>query len=72
MTIEKLQELNNCEFKIRRMKGLIEVLNSKALCDEKVADEIMQNPYIFTEVKNFALELAQKKLSEHEKEFEKL
>ena len=72
MTREKLQEINNCEFKIRKMVGLIEVINSNSFTNERVADEIMQNPYIFTEVKKFALELAQKQLSKYEQEFEKL
>jgi hypothetical protein len=72
MTREKLQELKSCEIKIIRMIGLVEVLNSKSSSNERVADEIMKNPDIFTEVKRLTLELAQKKLLEYEKKFEKL
>jgi hypothetical protein len=72
MTREKLQEINNCEFKIRKMVGLIEVINSNSFTNERVANEIMQNPDIFTEVKKFALELAQTQLSKYEEEFQKL
>ena len=72
MTIARLRQINEQASKIQRLKGLIEVGESETLTDERFLSELLNNPFLLSVIKKYAILFAKEELLQYEKEFEAL